>query len=278
MSATSPRTRTSWQSVSGGSNGTNIATNDYSTVTNFNDLAASLENLVYGLCASSMTVSKYVDGVLAPGWDVTATVTTVTRAPGFDWRNPAQAATAPSSRTRTTGAGGTSTFEWVIGTAANPVPGSVTMTLNEVVKPRYRFIGGNCTIDSQAGTDRTVNFTTLPANLGSIPFDAIVKCKLNNQTIPVVTPVAPTVAQAQCVNGVLSPPTLTLPPTPPGITYTRNANPPYDAGADGGRDGDAGCRIPLAGHDADRVDSDVGHDGDVHASRSPTCRARRRRR
>ncbi len=64
--------------VSGPSRGTNIATNDYSTVTNFDDLAASLEDLVYGLCASSMTVSKYVDGVLAPGWDVTATITAVT--------------------------------------------------------------------------------------------------------------------------------------------------------------------------------------------------------
>ena len=104
------------------------------------------------------------------------------------------------------------------------------MTLNEVVKPTYRFIGGNCTIDSQAGTDRTVNFTTLPANLGSIPFDAIVKCNLNNQTIPVATPVAPTVTQAQCANGVLSPPTLTLPANAGGITYSRNANPPYDPG------------------------------------------------
>ena len=248
--------------VSGPSNGTNIATNDYSTVASFNDLAASLENLVYGLCASSMTVSKYVDGVLATGWDVTATVTAVNPGPGFEWRNTALAATAPSSRTRTTGAGGTATFEWLIGSAANPVPGSVTMTLNENVKAGYRFTGGNCTIDSQAGTDRTVTITTLPHNLGSIPWNAIVKCNLNNQTIPVATPVAPTVTQAQCTNGVLSPPTLTLPSNAGGITRAQR-QPAVRPGGDGGRDGDAGRRISLACHDAERLDQDVGHDGDL---------------
>ena len=44
-----------------------------------------------------------------------------------------------------------------------------------------------------------------------------------------VTPVAPTVVEAVCVNGVVTVPTLTLPSTT-GITYTVDDDPPYEQG------------------------------------------------
>ena len=101
------------------------------------------------------------------------------------------------------------------------------MTIDEVAQTGFRFTGGTCNIDSATGTDRDVVITALPFDIGTIPFDAIVRCTLNNQTIPVVTPVAPTVTQAQCVNGAVTPPTLTLPTTPPGIAYTASEPGPY---------------------------------------------------
>ena len=218
------------QAVSGTNGpGTNVAVNDFSLTSNFNDLAASLRALVFSLCQSSMTVTKLVDGQPANDWDVTATITSVTGAPGFDWRNPSEPATPPASRTRPTAGAGTATFEWVVGSEANPVPGSVELTVNETGKTGFRFAGGICNIESATRTDLDVVITTLPFELGTVPFDAIVRCTLNNQTIPVVTPVAPTVTQAQCVNGAVTPPTLTL-PTTPGIAYSPSSQPPYNPG------------------------------------------------
>jgi hypothetical protein len=217
--------------VSGPNDGTDIQTDDYSTVPDFADLADSLEGLVYGLCASSMTVSKYVDGVLTPAWDLTATVTGVAPAgTPFQWRNPAEIATPPASRTKPTGAEGTATFEWVLGSEAVPVPGSVTMTLNEVVKPGHRFVAGSCTIDSRSASVELLTFSSLPADLGTVPFDAIVRCSLNNETIPVVVPGPLTIDQAECVDGELGAPTLTLPPNSASISYTADPAAPYAPG------------------------------------------------
>ena len=224
--------RTEIRAVSGNSEGLNVAVNDFAVTSNFNALAASLRALVFSLCQSTMTVTKLVDGQPANGWDVTATITAVSGASQFVWRFPPETVTTlPSSRVVRTAGAGTATFDWVVGTEANPVPtGSVQMTINEETRSGFRFTGGTCNIDSQAGTDRDVTITALPMAIGTIPFDAIVRCTLNNQTIPVLTPVAPTVTQAQCVNGALTAPTLTLPTTPPGIAYTVSSPAPYDPG------------------------------------------------
>ncbi len=76
-------------------------------------------------------------------------------------------------------------------------------------------------------------------------------------------PVAPTVTQAVCVRGVVSPPTLVL----PGPTASRTRRipvAPYLAGAVGDGDGDAGGGGGrLAGAAAVGVDSAVGDEGDV---------------
>ena len=115
--------------------GLNVAVNDFSLTSNFDDLAASLRALVFSLCQSTMTVTKLVDGQPANDWDVTATITSVTGAPGFDWRFPSEPATPPASRTLPTAGAGTATFDWVVGSEAEPVPGgSVEMTIDEVAQ------------------------------------------------------------------------------------------------------------------------------------------------
>ena len=79
-----------------------------------------------------------------------------------------------------------------------------------------------------------------------------------------VTPVAPTVVEAVCVDGALTAPTLTL-PRPTGSRTALSAGPPYAPGADGGGDGDVGvdgCR--LAGRRLpDGWTMHRGDDGDV---------------
>ena len=55
----------------------------------------------------------------------------------------------------------------------------------------------------------------------------------------VVTPAAPSVTQADVRGGVVSEPTLTLPPTPPA-SRTARLRRPVRAGADGDGDGDVG--------------------------------------
>ena len=47
-----------------------------------------------------------------------------------------------------------------------------------------------------------------------------------------VVPVAPTVTQASCVNGVVTVPTVVLATTPPGVSYVADPQPPYDGTVD----------------------------------------------
>ena len=123
--------------------GLNVAVNDFSLTSNFDDLAASLRALVFSLCQSTMTVTKLVDGQPANGWDVTATITDVTGASGFDLALPVRdrrrRRRAARSRPRVPGR---PTFDWVVGSEANPVPtGSVEMTIDEETRAGFRFTG-----------------------------------------------------------------------------------------------------------------------------------------
>ena len=61
------------------------------------------------------------------------------------------------------------------------------------------------------------------------PTTATFTVTLNAASCTAVTPVAPTVTQAICRNGVLEPPTLEL-PTTDGITYTADPKAAYEAG------------------------------------------------
>ena len=220
--------------------GLNVAVNDFSLTSNFDNLAASLRALVFSLCQSTMTVTKLVDGQPANDWDVTATITSVTGAPGFDWRFPSEPATPPASRTLPTAGAGTATFDWVVGSEAEPVPGgSVEMTIDEVAQAGFLFTGGTCNIDSATGTDRDVVIATLPFNIGTIPFDAIVRCTLNNQTIPPTTP--PTTPAT-------TPPTTpaTTTPTTPPTTTPSTASPTSVTSAERRRQQRSSRSIPAA--------------------------------
>ena len=89
--------------------GLNVAVNDFSLTSNFNDLAASLRALVFSLCQSTMTVTKLVDGQPANGWEVTATITERHRRTGVRLALPSEPATPPASRTQPTAGAGTAT-------------------------------------------------------------------------------------------------------------------------------------------------------------------------
>ncbi len=212
--------------VSGNNPGTNVATNDYTTVTTFAALAASLRSVVFSLCSSSVTVTKLIDGQPASGWGIIATINSVATTPAsttFQFRNPTATATPPASRTVTTGANGTAKIEWALGSAATPLPGTANVTLSEVAQPGLVFGTGTCKIESETAGARTVTFTSLPANIGDVQHDAFVTCTFEN--LHIVTPVNPVVTNATCVNGAVTTPTVT-PPSTTGITYTVSPTPP----------------------------------------------------
>jgi hypothetical protein len=61
------------------------------------------------------------------------------------------------------------------------------------------------------------------------PVTATLTVELTGTTCDEVTPVAPAIDEAECVDGAVSEPTLTLPDTD-GINYTTDADPPYAPG------------------------------------------------
>ena len=96
------------------------------------------------------------------------------------------------------------------------------------------------------------------------PTEATFTVELVGTTCDEVTPVAPTNHAAQCVDGALTPPTLTLAETD-GISYSVDADPPYAPGqtvevtATLDDEGVAWPDRAAAG-----LDGDIGHDRDVH--------------
>lgn len=186
--------------VSGPSRGDDITSNDYSVVTSFDDLAESLRDVVFGLCQSTMTVAKEVDGQRANGWAFTATVTDfhVERGPDtFEWNNPLQLVgrgdlgSSLASREVTTIGDGSASFAWFLGSRDDPVPGYIEMALEETAQDGHQFENGVCQVESQSGDEpvRDINFTAFPVDLGRIPFDAIVRCTVRNAG-PTPTPTA----------------------------------------------------------------------------------------
>ncbi len=55
---------------------------------------------------------------------------------------------------------------------------------------------------------------------------------LPDVTCTPVIPIAPTVVQATCANGVVTEPTITLATDPTGVTYSADPAGPYDGTAD----------------------------------------------
>jgi uncharacterized repeat protein (TIGR01451 family) len=135
---------------------------DYTLVSNFSSLQASLRDIATQLCASSVTVTKEVDadgpggqGYLpAPGWDFTGNVTTSGLNPSsYTWVQP----TPPPStgpRTVTTGGDGAATFQW------NPSAGlTSSITITETQKPGHVLTSVACTKKDAQGQTTSLNVT-----------------------------------------------------------------------------------------------------------------------
>jgi uncharacterized repeat protein (TIGR01451 family) len=141
---------------------------DFTLVQDFDDLAASLRQIVLELCQASLTVTKLVDegdGIYRadPGWEFTATVST---SPGsYAWvQPPPPPSTGP--RTQTTKTDGTATFQWK---PSNSQAAS-TLQLTEAVKPGYVFVDATCSVSAptrtglhrRTGTPSTTHIPTVP--------------------------------------------------------------------------------------------------------------------
>lgn len=121
---------------------------DYTLVTKFAELEASLRRIAVSLCESSLVVTKLVatqDGegyTEAPGWRFT---TTVSAAGGHEWLEP-PAGTVPSA-TATTGADGVARFEW----RTNSADADAAVSVGETQMPGYSFVQAQCQTISPTG-------------------------------------------------------------------------------------------------------------------------------
>ena len=117
---------------------------DYTLVTDFADLEASLRQIATELCQASVTLTKQVDEADGNGyrpeggWTFT---TSVDMSEGsYTWVLPTPPpSTGPT--TATTNADGVATFQW------NPsnADATSTATFNEALKPDYEFVDAVCT-------------------------------------------------------------------------------------------------------------------------------------
>src|SRR5262249_11225856 len=115
---------------------------DFTLVQDFDDLAASLRQIVLELCQASVTVTKLVDegdGIYRadPGWQFTASVST---SPGsYAWLQP-EPPPSTGARTQTTKTDGTASFQW------KPSNSGATSTVNltETAKAGFVFVDATC--------------------------------------------------------------------------------------------------------------------------------------
>ncbi|HEY7632899.1 MAG TPA: VWA domain-containing protein [Thermoleophilaceae bacterium] len=156
---------------------------DYTLVQDFDDLAAALREIANALCAASVTVTKLVDegdGQYKPdpGWTFTATVSTD---PGdYDWLQPAP---PPSSgpRSETTNESGVATFQWQPSSST----ATSTVSLDEDVKPGFRFVDATCTRNSPTRKRRRpITRTSEPVTQLTLKPNEYYKCTVRNQILP----------------------------------------------------------------------------------------------
>jgi uncharacterized repeat protein (TIGR01451 family) len=130
---------------------------DYTLVTDFDDLAQALAEIVAELCGAGITVTKYVnkgDGkyVADEGWDISATVSVPG---GFTWTRPSTATGATA--TTSTDNQGIAKFLW---RPTNLQATSTVQLVTETVKDGYRFVRADCT--SKAVRRGRLRLRTLP--------------------------------------------------------------------------------------------------------------------
>jgi hypothetical protein len=193
-----------------------------------------------------ITYTFSADEPYAPGQTVIVTATLDPT--GVGWADPLPAGWTETSPTTATY---TVTFADVSCTPATPLDPAVvqaTCTDGEVTEPTItptETDGVSYVLDPEGPYDGTESTTvTVTATLADgyawadpLPdgwtqvdlVTATFTVELVGTTCDEVTPVAPAVDEAECVDGALTEPTLTLPETD-GINYTTDADPPYAPG------------------------------------------------
>jgi hypothetical protein len=130
---------------------------DYTLVTDFDDLAQALAEIVAELCGAGITVTKYVDKgdgkyVADEGWDITARVSVPG---GFTWTRPPN--TTGAAATVSSDNAGLAKFLW---RPTNLQATSTVELLTETVKDGYQFVRADCT--SKAVRRGRLRLLTLP--------------------------------------------------------------------------------------------------------------------
>jgi uncharacterized repeat protein (TIGR01451 family) len=114
---------------------------DYTVVTEFSELEASLRRIAVSLCESSLIVTKLVDAAdgegytEAPGWQFT---TTLSAPGGHEWLEP-DAGTAPAA-SATTGSDGVARFRW----RTNSADATTAVSVAETQMVGYSFVQAQC--------------------------------------------------------------------------------------------------------------------------------------
>ena len=136
------------------------------TSATFDDLEDVLQDIARQLCVTSLTVTKWVDGSIASGWEFTAT----------------------DQGTQTTGGDGTTTFTWDVAPG-----GSTTVTVTEVLQAGFDFSSAACALDGDPiGTPGSLQVSGI-----EMGFRDQVTCDFFNVTTP-----APALDVEKATNGV----------------------------------------------------------------------------
>jgi hypothetical protein len=169
--------------------GTNFSTADYTT-SSVDDLVDDLRDVAFQLCAPSLTLTKWVDGVKAADWEFSGTVTITESgqdADGYDWVSPVTGAASSEGTTQsaTTGTDGTVLFQWNPGSTASPMSWTSQIEFNETPQTGYQFVEALCTrktLDAGGVTETPFTISSWPATV-AFGTDDIVTCDVYNQFI-----------------------------------------------------------------------------------------------
>ncbi len=163
------------------------ANDDVILASDFESLEESLSEIVSGLCASSITITKLASSVDAPdAYEPTSGVdfsATPAAASGFDWVLPNTAPAA--SKTATTNDDGRAQFQWAIGDGA--AWGSGTVAITEAALDGFELLPtADCTRTSGGEVDEFQ--ATIDVADGTLSLDLAVgdtiACEIRNRALP----------------------------------------------------------------------------------------------
>ncbi|MDX2379693.1 MAG: hypothetical protein QNM02_08035, partial [Acidimicrobiia bacterium] len=146
----------------------NLRTTDGIQVADFSAIDDALRSVVFALCAPSLTLHKSdQDGGDVADWNFSTTVDAMSGGSSLDWVSPADgAATAPTTKTRSTDSSGSTLFQWTPGSSADPELWSSTVYIEETLLPgwtvdpsTYAAVNQNCTVGRLLDDGTVSNFT-----------------------------------------------------------------------------------------------------------------------